>query len=171
MRWVIKVNKEIEYTNKTNSEHIKTFGQYFTHYEVADFMCSWACKDAGTVLDPGSREDLKVGDRVTALPLSPCGVCEACTKGDIRMKTEWDYTNLADAYLKRPDYAENALEKMLTISTTGGVKRTVCDVGAGVAHLTLFLARKGFTVHAVEPNDAMRKNGMCRTEQYKNVKF
>ena len=52
MRWVIKVNKEIEYTNKTNSERIKTFGQYFTHYEVADFMCSWACKDAGTVLDP-----------------------------------------------------------------------------------------------------------------------
>lgn len=36
------------------------------------------------------------------------------------MKTEWDYTNLADAYLKRPDYAETALEKMLTISTMGG---------------------------------------------------
>ena len=85
------------------------------------------------------------------------------------MKTEWDYTNLADAYLKRPDYAETALEKMLTISKMGGAKRTVCDVGAGVAHLTLFLARKDFTVHAVEPNDAMRKNGMRRTEQYKNV--
>lgn len=85
------------------------------------------------------------------------------------MKTEWDYTNLADAYLKRPDYAETALEKMLTISKMGGSRRTVCDVGAGVAHLTLFLARKDFTVHAVEPNDAMRKNGMRRTEQYKNV--
>lgn len=36
------------------------------------------------------------------------------------MKTEWDYTNLADAYLKRPDYAETALEKMLIISKMGG---------------------------------------------------
>jgi len=35
----------------------------------------------GTVVDPGSREDLKVGDRVTALPLNPCGKCPACQKG------------------------------------------------------------------------------------------
>ena len=27
----------------------------------------------GVVYNPGSREDLKVGDRVTALPISPCG--------------------------------------------------------------------------------------------------
>lgn len=32
----------------------------------------------GTVIDPGSRTDLKIGDRVTALPISPCGKCEAC---------------------------------------------------------------------------------------------
>ena len=32
----------------------------------------------GTVVDPGSREDLKVGDRVTALPLNPCGECPIC---------------------------------------------------------------------------------------------
>lgn len=38
----------------------------------------------GTVLDPGSRDDLKVGDRVTALPISPCGHCEACEKGDVQ---------------------------------------------------------------------------------------
>ena len=36
----------------------------------------------GTVTDPGSREDLKVGDRVTALPISPCGKCEACLTGN-----------------------------------------------------------------------------------------
>ena len=33
---------------------------------------------AGEVVDPGSREDLKVGDRVTGLPISPCGECDAC---------------------------------------------------------------------------------------------
>ncbi len=38
---------------------------------------------AGEVLDNGGREDLKVGDRVTALPISPCGECEACLTGNI----------------------------------------------------------------------------------------
>ena len=37
---------------------------------------------AGTVVDPGSRTDLKVGDRITGLPISPCGMCEACKKGN-----------------------------------------------------------------------------------------
>lgn len=32
---------------------------------------------AGTVIDPGNS-NLSVGDRVTGLPISPCGVCNAC---------------------------------------------------------------------------------------------
>ena len=36
----------------------------------------------GTVVDPGSRDDLKVGDMVTALPITPCGHCEACESGN-----------------------------------------------------------------------------------------
>lgn len=36
----------------------------------------------GVVSDIGSREDLKVGDRVTALPISPCGHCSACLTGN-----------------------------------------------------------------------------------------
>lgn len=36
----------------------------------------------GVVTNPGSREDLKVGDRVTALPISPCGHCPACLSGN-----------------------------------------------------------------------------------------
>ncbi|MBR1853700.1 MAG: N-6 DNA methylase [Lachnospiraceae bacterium] len=46
------MNKEIEYTNLADNQHIKAFGQYFTQDEVADFMCLWACKDAHNVLDP-----------------------------------------------------------------------------------------------------------------------
>ena len=86
------------------------------------------------------------------------------------MKTEWDYTNLADAYLKRPDYAQEAIDQMLSMA---GVKTgdAVCDVGAGAAHLTLMLAAKGLNVTAVEPNDAMRANGIKRTEQFPNVKW
>ena len=36
----------------------------------------------GKVVNPATRVDLKVGDRVTALPISPCGHCEACETGN-----------------------------------------------------------------------------------------
>lgn len=86
------------------------------------------------------------------------------------MKTEWDYTDLAAAYLKRPDYAQSAIDRMLE---TAGVKKgdVVCDVGAGAAHLTLKLAEYGLHVCAVEPNDAMRANGIERTKQYDHVRW
>lgn len=86
------------------------------------------------------------------------------------MRTEWDYTTLADAYLKRPDYADAAIDAMLAIA--GAEKRgKFCDVGAGVAHLTLMLATRGLDVVAVEPNDAMRANGIKRTERLVNVRW
>ena len=86
------------------------------------------------------------------------------------MKTEWDYTNLADAYLHRPAYAPTAIADMLNIA---GVKPgdSACDVGAGAAHLTLELAKYGLKVCAVEPNDAMRANGIKRTAEFADVKW
>src|SRR5579885_1706085 len=77
------------------------------------------------------------------------------------MKTEWDYTALADAYLKRPDYSDALVDAMVRIA--GPASRRACDIGAGVGHLTLMLLRRGFDVTAVEPNDAMRRNGSART--------
>ena len=86
------------------------------------------------------------------------------------MKTEWNYSTLADAYLKRPDYADAAIDEMLSIA--GAEKNDkFCDVGAGVAHLTLMLALRGLDVVAVEPNDAMRTNGIKRTEKLGNVRW
>ena len=79
------------------------------------------------------------------------------------MKTEWDYTELAKAYLKRPDYSEQAINQMLSLA--GCVEgSTVCDVGAGVAHLTLMLLTRKLLVVSVEPNDEMRKYGVMRTK-------
>ncbi|ANI00696.1 methyltransferase [Pseudomonas koreensis] len=86
------------------------------------------------------------------------------------MKTEWDYTTLADAYLKRPDYADAAIDAMLSIAGAEQGDK-FCDVGAGVAHLTLMLAARGLDVTAVEPNDAMRANGIKRTAALANVKW
>lgn len=47
---------------------------------------------AGVVHDVGDRTDLKVGDRVTALPISPCGMCDACISGNPQYCPEtWTY--------------------------------------------------------------------------------
>ncbi|OOB79004.1 MAG: methyltransferase [Epulopiscium sp. Nuni2H_MBin003] len=86
------------------------------------------------------------------------------------MKVEWDYTALADAYLKRPDYAIDAIDQMLNIANITN-DANICDVGAGAAHLTLILAQKGFKVSAVEPNDAMRANGTKKTMEYPNISW
>lgn len=43
---------------------------------------------SGVVVDPGDRLDLVKGDRVTALPISPCGKCEACRNGDVQFCPE-----------------------------------------------------------------------------------
>ena len=49
---------------------------------------------SGIVVDNGGREDLNVGEKVTALPISPCGKCEACTKGNIHYCSEtWTYAS------------------------------------------------------------------------------
>jgi len=46
----------------------------------------------GVVTNPGSRSDLKIGDRVTALPISPCGECEPCRTGNPQYCTKtWDH--------------------------------------------------------------------------------
>lgn len=84
------------------------------------------------------------------------------------MKTEWDYTSLAAAYVKRPDYSDQAIDRMLARARCGRGS-SACDVGAGAAHLTVKLAQRGLEVRAVEPNDAMRAQGIGRTRGLKNV--
>lgn len=43
---------------------------------------------SGVVVDPGDRKDLSKGDRVTGLPISPCGKCEACKSGNVQYCSE-----------------------------------------------------------------------------------
>lgn len=84
------------------------------------------------------------------------------------MQTQWDYTTLAQAYLKRPQYADEAIDAMVrTMGLRAG--DPVCDVGAGVGHLTVQLAKRGLRVVAVEPNDAMRRLGQEQTRHLPEV--
>lgn len=77
------------------------------------------------------------------------------------MKTDWDYTGLAQAYRKRPPYAAEAIDAMLAVA--GPDRREVCDIGAGTANLTRMLAERGRSVLAVEPNEEMRRIGVEST--------
>lgn len=86
------------------------------------------------------------------------------------MKTEWDYTDLAEAYLKRPDYSDAAIDELFSLIDIP-LGSPVCDIGAGVAHLTLKLAKRQMKIKAVEPNDAMRALGIKRTESFNNVSW
>ncbi|RME59935.1 MAG: methyltransferase domain-containing protein [Candidatus Dadabacteria bacterium] len=87
------------------------------------------------------------------------------------MKTKWDYSELAKAYLNRPDYSEDAINELIKLSRISSDAK-VCDIGAGTAHLTLMFLKRGYTVTAVEPNDEMRRFGIERTKEYsKRVKW
>ena len=46
------MNRKMGYTDFVSAEHIKCLGQYFTNDIIANFMCSWACQGAKTMLDP-----------------------------------------------------------------------------------------------------------------------
>lgn len=84
------------------------------------------------------------------------------------MKTDWNYTSLAKAYLKRPDYAPDVIDRICRAAGLHA-EHTVADIGAGVAHLTRMLAERDFQVTAIEPNDAMRALGIQRTASFSNV--
>lgn len=86
------------------------------------------------------------------------------------MKIQWDYTQYAKSYINRPGYAENTVQEIINYT---GLRSgdLVCDIGAGAAHLTLLLARHGFNIQAIEPNNEMRKLGIMRTENYSNVSW
>ena len=86
------------------------------------------------------------------------------------MKVNWDYSNLAAAYAKRPAYSFEGIRKMIGDMglLSGG---DVCDIGAGTGHLTVELMKFPFRITAVEPNDAMRSFGMERTRGESRVRW
>lgn len=88
------------------------------------------------------------------------------------MKTEWDYSTLAKPYINRPEYSNDALQEVWSVTDAHKDAQTyVCDVGAGVGHLTIPMLDEGFRVDAVEPNDEMRALGKQRTASYDTVRW
>ncbi len=83
---------------------------------------------SGVVVDPGARSDLKVGDRVTGLPISPCLECEACKSGHIQycehtwekaVGLSYEYSGGYAEYLAcRPDMVKKLPDKVTFYGAT-----------------------------------------------------
>ena len=109
---------------------------------------------SGVVKDPGNRTDLKVGDRVTALPISPCGHCEACISGNPQYCPEtWTYavglslTNpggltketkvRSDMVLKLPDSVSDEEGAMVEPTAVGLHAIHLADIKVGAKVLVI----------------------------------
>ena len=61
---------------------------YFESFAIPNLVMGH--EFCGEVVYPGCRTDLKVGDRVTALPISPCNTCDACKSKNVQYcKSTW----------------------------------------------------------------------------------
>ncbi len=143
----------------------------------------------GIVTDPGSRTDLKVGDRVTALPISPCGHCKACLSGNYQYCSEtWTYaTGLSltnpgglapkmairpDMVVKVPDTIKDEEVAMVEPTAVGlhaihladiKVGEKVLVIGGGIIGLVsaMFAKKEGASYVAVsETNEARGKKAV-----------
>ena len=78
-----------------------------------------------------------------------------------------DFTEVAKHYYNRPAYSSILIEKLIRcINDTSKPleKIRVVEVGAGTGKLTKMLANFGVDMTAVEPNDAMREEGIKYTK-------
>ena len=71
-----------------------------------------------------------------------------------------DFTSLAKNYIHRTGYSFSVLRAISQYIGVCPGKSIVADVGAGTGKLTENLIELGFSGYAVEPNDAMREEGI-----------
>lgn len=144
----------------------------------------------GVVSDIGSREDLRVGDRVTALPISPCGHCSACLTGNPQYCPDtWSHaTGLSltnpgalapkmairpDMVLKVPDNVSDEEVAMVEPSAVGlhavhlaniKVGEKVLVIGGGIIGLVtaMFAKMEGASYVALSETNNARGNKSVR---------
>ena len=76
-----------------------------------------------------------------------------------------EFSSLAENYAKyRPDYSHLVLKALVNYTGVNPGVSKVADVGAGTGLWTKMLSDFGFNCTAVEPNDAMREQGIQFTK-------
>lgn len=138
----------------------------------------------GKVIDPGERADLKVGDRVTSLPISPCGECSACKTGNPQYCSHtWEnalglsltnpgaYTSILSAdpemVIKTPDNITNEEVAMVEPTAVGlhavhlaniRVGAKVLVIGGGIIGLVcaLFAKKEGASLVVMSETNSKR---------------
>ncbi len=71
----------------------------------------------------------------------------------MRRSPAWKFDTMADAYGARPAYPAALLEQIVALTDSRSAR--IVDVGAGLGHVALPLAARGFAVTALEPAQAM----------------
>jgi ubiquinone/menaquinone biosynthesis C-methylase UbiE len=75
-----------------------------------------------------------------------------------------DFTSLAEDYARnRPDYSASVLKALIDYTGAARPDFKIADVGAGTGIWTRMLAEAGLDVRAVEPCEAMRRQGEAHT--------
>lgn len=67
--------------------------------------------------------------------------------------SRWVFNRMADVYDARPAYPSELVEAIAELAGSGGTR--IGDLGAGIGHLAIPLAERGFEVTAIEPARAM----------------
>lgn len=70
----------------------------------------------------------------------------------IAEQDKWVFNRLAAEYGSRPPYPDELVDALIRLAPAGG---SVADLGAGIGHLAIPLARRGLRATAVEPAGAM----------------
>src|SRR6266404_5525488 len=70
-------------------------------------------------------------------------------------QTRWVFNRMADVYPARPPYPPALIDALADLARAAGPGARVGDLGAGIGHVALPLAARGFDVTAVEPAASM----------------
>lgn len=77
-----------------------------------------------------------------------------------------NFTSLAKEYINRPGYSEHVLGLLAKhVGANLSTDFLVADVGAGTGKLTENLANLKLNIISIEPNDAMRQEGIEQTKE------
>ena len=76
------------------------------------------------------------------------------------LNTWGDFSRVAPYYDSRPGYAEELLTCLARFVGSSGASFRIAEIGAGTGKLTQTLLRLGLSGWAIEPNDAMRAQGL-----------